>query len=96
MRFLLHIRIPTEAGNKMMQDPDGIRKLEEYMNMVKPEAAYFVEDCGDRTFYFVVDVASADMIPKIAEPLFQGYNAKVEFHPAMVLADLKKASQKPS
>jgi len=95
MRFVLHIRIPTEAGNKMMQDPDGIRKLEEYINKLKPEAAYFYENCGDRTFLFVVDIASADMIPKIAEPLFQGYNAKVEFHPAMILADLKKASQKP-
>ena len=94
MRFVLHVRVPTEAGNKMMQSPDEIRKLEEYINKVKPEAAYFYEDWGDRTFLFVVDIASADMIPKIAEPLFL-LNAKVEFHPAMVMADLKKAFQKP-
>jgi hypothetical protein len=77
-----------------MQDPNGIRKIEEYLNKVKPEAAYFFEDWGDRTFLLVVDVPSADMIPVIAEPLFQGFNAKVEFHPAMVLADLKKAAEK--
>jgi hypothetical protein len=31
------------------------------------------------------------MIPSIAEPLFQDIGAKVEFHPVMVLEDLKKA-----
>ncbi len=36
---------------------------------------------------------SADMIPGIAEPLFQGMGANVEFHPVMSLDDLKKAVQ---
>ncbi|HEX5920828.1 MAG TPA: hypothetical protein VFY55_03525 [Nitrososphaeraceae archaeon] len=34
---------------------------------------------------------TADMIPSIAEPLFQDLGAKVEFHPVMVIGDLKKA-----
>jgi hypothetical protein len=42
MRFLIRTRIPTEAGNKMVQDPDFLKKLEDYMNKVKPEAAYFL------------------------------------------------------
>jgi hypothetical protein len=40
---------------------------------------------------FVLDLPSPDMIPAIAEPLFQGYEANVEIHPAMNLNDLKKA-----
>ncbi len=39
----------------------------------------------------VLDLQSPDMIPAIAEPLFQGYEANVEIHPAMNLDDLKKA-----
>jgi hypothetical protein len=40
---------------------------------------------------FVLDLSSPDMIPAIAKPLFQGYDANVEIHPAMNLDDLKKA-----
>jgi hypothetical protein len=41
------------------------------------------------TAVFIVDIASADMIPAIAEPFFM-MEAKVEFHPVMLLEDLKK------
>jgi hypothetical protein len=34
------------------------------------------------------------MIPAIAEPLFQGFDANVEVHPAMNLQDLKSAISK--
>ena len=40
---------------------------------------------------FVLDLPSPDIIPAIAEPLFQGFDANVEIHPAMNLEDLKKA-----
>ena len=94
MRFAIHVIIPTESGNKMVQDPDGIQKLEEYVKMIKPEAAYFYERNGERTFFFALDLASVDMIPSIAEPLFQAFNARIEFHPAMTLDDVKKGVQR--
>jgi hypothetical protein len=37
---------------------------------------------------------SEDMLPSIAEPLFQEFNAKVDIYPAMNLDDLKKAYSK--
>jgi len=91
MRFIVRAQIPTEAGNKMVKDPNFLHELENYIDTIKAEAVYFFEAGGDRVTVFVVDVSSADMIPAIAEPLFQKYSAKVEFHPVMVLADLKKA-----
>ena len=39
----------------------------------------------------VVDLQDASQIPAIAEPWFIGFNAAVEFHPAMVAKDLEKA-----
>ena len=77
----------------MIQDPNGIRTLEDYLKKVKAEAAYFGEDKGERTFYLVTDITGADKIPAIAEPLFQGFKAKVEFHPVMTADDLRKGLQ---
>jgi len=40
---------------------------------------------------FIVEMQSVDEIPALAEPLFQGMGANVEFHPVMSFDDLKKA-----
>ena len=90
MRFLISAKIPTEAGNKMVQDPNFLKKLEEYINKVKAEASYFFEAEGNRVAAFIIDMQSADQIPVLAEPLFSGMGAHVEFHPVMSLDDLKK------
>lgn len=94
MRFLIRATIPTEAGNKMVQDPNFLRKLEEYINKVKAEAAYFFEANGNRIASFIVDVQSADQLPVLGEPLFIKMGAQVEFHPVMSLDDLKKGIPK--
>jgi hypothetical protein len=91
MRFLIHAKIPTEDGNKMVQDPNFLKKLEEYTNKVKAEAAYFFEAGGNRVAAFIVDIQSADQIPFVTELLFSGMGAHVELHPVMSLDDLKKA-----
>ncbi len=93
MRFIVRAKIPTLAGNKMVKDPKFIQNLEEYISKVKPEASYFFEADGNRVAAFVVNIDSADMIPSIAEPLFQEMGANVEFHPVMSLDDLKKGVQ---
>jgi hypothetical protein len=90
MRFLIRAIMPTEAGNKVVQDPNFLKNLEDYMNKTKPEAAYFYEAGGDRVSEFVVDMQTPDQMPDIGEPLFIGTGAKVEFHPAMNFEDLKK------
>jgi hypothetical protein len=93
MRFLIRAQIPTEAGNKMTKNPKFLQELENYIKKVNAEASYFFEASGDRTFAFIVNVESVDMMPTIAEPLFRDIGAKVEFHPVMLFEDLKKAMQ---
>jgi hypothetical protein len=92
MRFIIRAQIPTEAGNRMMQNPNGTQEIESYIQSVKPEAAYFFEAGGDRTMVFVVNMDKAEQMAVVAEPLFM-IGAKVEFHPVMLLDDLKKAGQ---
>lgn len=89
MRFVVRVLIPTEAGNRAIADPNFVKNIEDFMKNTKSEAAYFTEINGDRTAVFIIDISSSDQIPAIAEPFFQ-MGAKVEFHPAMVLDDLKK------
>ena len=74
----------------MVQGPNFLRKLEDYINKVKAEATYFFEADGNRVAAFIVDIQSADQIPVLAEPLFSGMGASVEFHPVMSLDDLTK------
>jgi len=90
MRFLISAKIPTEAGNLMVQDEKLLSKLETYINKVNAEATYFFEADGNRVAVFIVDIQSADQIPILAEPLFSGMGAHVELHPVMSLNDLKK------
>jgi hypothetical protein len=52
MRFFLYVQIPTEAGNTIAQDPNLLRKIEDYINNVKAEAAYFGPSNGNRTMFF--------------------------------------------
>jgi len=91
MRFLVRAQISTDVGNRIVKNPKFIQNLEHYIKKVNAEASYFFEAGGDRTFVFIMNLESADMIPSVAEPLFQEFGAKVEFHPVMVFEDLKKA-----
>ena len=94
MRFLVRAQVSTDAGNKLVKNPQFLQNLEDYMKKVNAEAAYFFEAGGERTFAFIVNMDTADMIPSIAEPLFQDLGAKVEFHPVMLIGDLKKALER--
>jgi hypothetical protein len=86
MRFLIKAKIPAESGNKMVND--FLTKLEEYINMIKPEAAYFVPLDGQRSQAFIVNVESNDQVPAMVEPLFQWMGASQcgtkDFRPSLV------------
>ena len=92
MRFLIRTRIPAEAGNKMVHDPDFLKKLEEYINRIKPEASYFMPIDGQRSMAFIVNIERNDQIPAIAEQLFQ-WGATVDVIPVMNFDGLKRGLQ---
>jgi len=95
MRTLLQVSLPTEAANKVFGgDPNAVKKLEEYVSSLKPEAAYFTaNDMGERSFFVVFDLADPSKIPVVAEPLFMMFNARVRFRPLMTMDDVKKGIQ---
>src|ERR687888_90053 len=87
MKFVIRAIVPTEAGNRMVNDPAFLETIENYVKNTKAEGAYFFESGGHRSMTFIVDMQSTDQMPMIAEPLFN-MGANVEFHPTMTLEDL--------
>ena len=90
MRMLLKATIPTELGNRAIKDGYFAKVMEATVAKLKPEAAYFVAERGRRCALFFFDMRDASDIPAIAEPLFVGLHAEIEFIPVMNADDLKK------
>ena len=91
MRIFLKVEIPVEAGNTLAKKGKLGETIQSILKEQKPEAAYFTEMNGNRTGLIFLDLADPSEIPAIAEPWFLALNAKIEFHPVMIPADLAKA-----
>ena len=89
MRFLIRVSIPNTQGNEMVKDPNFLKNMEDYIKNTNAESAYFTVYEGDRTAIFVIDVTSADQMPKVCEPLFM-LGGKVHWNMVMTIDDLKK------
>ena len=92
MRVLLKVNIPVETGNAAAKAGKLGTTIQSILADLKPEAAYFTDDKGQRTGYLFLDLAEASQIPAICEPWFMAFNAAIEIHPVMVPQDLAKAA----
>ena len=91
MRFIVKARMDVEAANALARQGKLGSTIQSIVEDLKPEAAYFVADEGQRTAILVVNMEDASQIPAIAEPWFLALNAEIEATPAMVAEDLEKA-----
>ena len=91
MRFLLKVSIPVESGNAAVKNGTLGSTIQSILEETRPEAAYFSEENGQRTGFIFADIASESDLPRLAEPWFLAFNAKVEISIAMTGEDLAKA-----
>ena len=91
MRMMLRWTVPVERGNEAIKDGSLAKTLESLLGELKPEAAYFWPENGERAGMVVFDMTDPSQIPQIAEPLFLNLDAAVEFLPVMNPDDLKRA-----
>jgi hypothetical protein len=93
MRMMLKAQLDIEAGNLAINDGSIATVFDRVFGTAKPEATYFLTENGIRTVYAIFDMTSPEMIPALAEPLFQGLGATVAFMPVMTAEELQKGLQ---
>jgi hypothetical protein len=82
----------VESGNEAAKAGKLGATIQAILAELKPEAAYFTDDHGQRTGFIIVDMQDTAQIPGLAEPWFLAFNAGLEFHPVMVPDDLARAA----
>ena len=90
MRMMLKVSMPTEASNAAFKDGSLGTALMGAVERLKPEAAYFFPEDGQRTALYVFDLQDEAQIPVVVEPLFHAVNASITLIPVMNADDVKK------
>ncbi|MCZ8545768.1 hypothetical protein OOJ09_16370 [Mesorhizobium qingshengii] len=94
MRMMLKVSVPTVEGNKAIKDGSMGKFIEHALSELKPEAAYFTAEKGQRTAYLFVDMKENSDMPYLGERFFFAFNAAVDFVPVMNAEELKKGLPK--
>ena len=90
MRVMIKFAFPVEAGNAAVRDGKVEKVFQGILEELKPEAAYFFPEGGQRAGLFVVDMKESSQVVEIAERFFFGLNARIEMVPVMAADDLQK------
>jgi len=88
MRMMLKVSIPVDGGNSAARAGKLGSTIRSILEELKPEAAYFFEDEGERTGFVVFDMKESSELPAVAEPWFHAFGAKLTVRPVMNLQDL--------
>lgn len=91
MRMMMKVSIPVETGNAAARAGKLGSTVKQILDELKPEAAYFAEDGGERTGFIFFEMKDSSQLPAIAEPWFLAFNAKLTVRPAMTPKDLAAA-----
>lgn len=90
MRMMLKASMNVEASNKAIHNGSFPLIMEKVLAKLQPEAVYFMAWQGKRTMLAFFEMEDVSMIPQIAEPLFSGMNAEIDFIPVMNQAELQQ------
>jgi hypothetical protein len=90
MRVLLKASMDTEKANEAIRNGTLGKLIQESLEQIKPEAAYFTSEHGKRTAYLVFDMQDSWQMPVISEPYYLQLGAEITFTPVMNVEDVQK------
>ncbi|MGW0946132.1 hypothetical protein ACWD4O_26840 [Streptomyces sp. NPDC002623] len=90
MRMMLKASMDTERANELIRNGTLGKLIQESMEQIKPEAAYFTADGGRRTAFIFFDMADPSDMPVISEPFFLELGADISYTPVMNREDVQK------
>jgi hypothetical protein len=89
MRVMIKFAFPVDAGNDAVRNGKVEKVFQGILEELKPEAAYFFPEGGERAGLFVVNMTESSQVAQIAERFFFGLNARIEMVPVMAPEDLQ-------
>ncbi len=90
MRVMVKFRFPVETGNEVVRTGKVGKVFQQIMDDLKPEAAYFFPEGGQRAGLLVFDMRESSQVAEVAERFWFGLHASVELTPVMAAEDLQK------
>jgi hypothetical protein len=90
MRVMIRFSFPADLGNEIVSSGKINQIFKSLLDDLKPEAAYFFPESGQRGGLFVVNMADSSDVAKMLEPIWLGIKADVTVTPVMNGEDLQK------
>ncbi|GGT80929.1 hypothetical protein [Streptomyces coeruleorubidus] len=90
MRVMLKASMDTEKANEAIRNGTLGKLIQESLEQIKPEAAYFTSEHGKRTAFLFFDMQDSSQMPVLSEPFFLQLNAEVTYTPVMNMEDVQK------
>jgi len=91
MKMLLRIIMPNEPFNTLIKKGTVGKVLEKILSDLKPEAAYFTLENGERSALLVININRPGDYVKYAEPFFLEFNARINYEIIMSPEELKNS-----
>ena len=93
MRMMMKMQVDTEAGSNAVADGSLPQVMQDMMERLQPESAYFGPEDGVRIAFIVFDLQDPSQLPVISEPMFSKLKATIRIFPVMNREDLQKGLQ---
>ncbi len=90
MRTMVRFKFAPEGGNEVIRSGKIDKVFQGIMEYLKPEAAYFYLEGGQRGGLMVFDMTDASQVAEVVERFSFGLNANIELMPVMNGDDLHK------
>ncbi|MFI7499058.1 hypothetical protein ACIBVL_11195 [Streptomyces sp. NPDC049687] len=90
MRMMLKASMNTERANELIRNGTLGKLIEESLQQMKPEAAYFTAEGGRRTAFLFFDMEDPSDMPVLSEPFFLELGADLTYTPVMNREDVQK------